>query len=181
MHEPARLPILPPSVRSFLHPLPLLPLQLVLGRVVTRLAHRRPGIFARLGGHAGKIYLIDATDLPFVFRLRPQAGRPTLEVCRRERAGPWQARIAGSLAALLGMIHGSLDGDALFFSRDLHVEGDIEAVLALRNALDDAEIDLLSEAAAALGPAGPAVEGALRRILAEASRRSGLALVRAGS
>ena len=181
MHGPASLPTLPPPVRILLRPLPLLPLQLVLGRIVTHLARRRPGIFARLGAHAGKVYVIDATDLPFAFRLRPQPGRPVLEVCRREQTGPWHARIAGSLAALLGMIHGSLDGDALFFSRDLHVEGDTEAVLALRNALDDAEIDLLSEAAAALGPAGQAMQGAMRRVLTEASRLSGLTLLRAGS
>ena len=181
MHEIASLPTLPPAVRILLRPLPLLPLQLVLGRMVTHLGRHRPGIFTRLGTHADKVYLIDATDLPFAFRLRPQPERPVLEVCRREKAGTWQVRIAGPLAALLGMIHGSLDGDALFFSRDLYVEGDTEAVLALRNALDDAEIDLLSEVTAALGPAGPAVEGAMRRVLAEATRLSGFALLRAGS
>jgi predicted lipid carrier protein YhbT len=42
---------------------------------------------------------------------------------------------------LVGMLDGSYDGDALFFSRDLVIEGDTSAVLALRNALDDAEID----------------------------------------
>jgi predicted lipid carrier protein YhbT len=42
---------------------------------------------------------------------------------------------------LLGMIDGTYDGDALFFSRDLTIEGDTEAVLALRNALENAEFD----------------------------------------
>lgn len=46
------------------------------------------------------------------------------------------------------MVHGALDGDALFFSRDILIEGDTEAVLALRNAVDDAEIDLAGEIAA---------------------------------
>jgi predicted lipid carrier protein YhbT len=52
----------------------------------------------------------------------------------------------------MGLVDGTYDGDALFFSRDIAVDGDIEAVLALRNAVDDASIDLLHEAAAWAGP-----------------------------
>ena len=69
----------------------------------------------------------------------------------------------------MGLIDGSYDGDALFFSRDLVVEGDIEAVIALRNAIDDAGVDLVADTAALLGRSGhwekgfgrspPAVEG----------------------
>jgi predicted lipid carrier protein YhbT len=165
-----------------LRPLPLFPLRLALSRVVARLAAERPAIFHRLGEHAEKAYLIDAVDLPFVFRLRPSAARPSLELCRRAApgvsSGPWDARIAGPLAALLGMIHGSFDGDALFFSRDIVVEGDTEAVLALRNALDDAEIDLLAEAAGLFGPAGGAVDRVGRSVLSGASRLTGVSLVR---
>jgi len=39
------------------------------------------------------------------------------------------------------MIDGTYDGDALFFSRDLVIEGDTEAVLALRNAIENAELN----------------------------------------
>lgn len=77
------------------------------------------------------------------------------------------------------MIHGTLDGDALFFARDLVIEGDTEAVLALRNALDDAEIDLLTAAAAALGSAGARFESFARNLLREVSRLTGFALTRA--
>ncbi|HEC14815.1 MAG TPA: lipid carrier protein, partial [Rhodospirillales bacterium] len=48
------------------------------------------------------------------------------------------------------------DGDALFFSRDLAIEGDTGAVVALRNAVDGAEIDLIEDLVSNLGPfAGP--------------------------
>ena len=58
---------------------------------------------------------------------------------------------------LIDLAEGRLDGDALFFSRDLAVEGDTEAVVALRNAVDDAEIDLTADLASMFGPlAGPA-------------------------
>ncbi|WP_193369387.1 ubiquinone anaerobic biosynthesis accessory factor UbiT [Pelagibius marinus] len=185
MSEVQGIPLFPEPLRFLLRPLPLFPLRLALNRVVARFAAERPAIFRRLGSHAEKVYLIDAVDLPFIFRLRPSAERPSIDLCRRAvsgaRLGPWDARIAGPLAALLGMIHGSFDGDALFFSRDIVVEGDTEAVLALRNALDDAEIDLLSEAARLLGPAGGVVERVGRGVLSEAGRLTGVSLVRAES
>jgi predicted lipid carrier protein YhbT len=62
------------------------------------------------------------------------------------------ATIRGPLLALLGLLDGNFDGDALFFSRDITVDGDIGAVLALRNAVDDAQINLLDEVAASIGP-----------------------------
>jgi predicted lipid carrier protein YhbT len=37
------------------------------------------------------------------------------------------------------LLEGKLDGDALFFSRDLVVDGDTEAVVMLRNIIDGAE------------------------------------------
>lgn len=169
---------LPTSVRFLLLPLPLPPLGLLLQQMARSVGQRQPGLFARLGAHAEKIFLLDPTDLPFVFRLEPRRDRPHIEPCRREVAGAWDARIAGTLGALLGLVHGAADGDALFFSRDIVIEGDTEAVLALRNALDDAELDLLAEAAVALGPAGNAAERIARYLVPIASRLTRLALTR---
>jgi len=41
---------------------------------------------------------------------------------------------------MIELLEGRADGDALFFSRTLTVEGDMEAVVALRNAIDGSEI-----------------------------------------
>ena len=79
----------------------------------------------------------------------------------------------------MGLVDGSYDGDALFFSRDLVVEGDVEAVLALRNAIDDAGIDLVADTAALFGPLAPIGErllgGALLQLkaVAGAAKREG--------
>lgn len=178
MHDATTVPLAPAPLALLLRPLPLSPLGLVLQRLAESTRERHPRLFLRLEEHAAKTFLVDPTDLPFVFRLRPRADRPTIEPRRRSHAGPWDARIAGPLAALIGMIHGAYDGDALFFSRDIVIEGDTEAVLALRNALDDAEVDLLAETAAALGPLGPALERAAAVLLPSLSRLSGLALTR---
>ena len=100
-----------------------------------RLPRSRPRLFQRLGEHASKTVLIDPTDLPIVFRAfaRPANGRGSRS-SRRGVPVNATARIAGPLAALIGLVHGAYDGDALFFSRDLVIEGDTELVLALRNA-----------------------------------------------
>src|SRR5450759_3342112 len=82
---------------------------------------------------------------------------PLLTAHRRHERPAHVAAIAGTFFNLLDMIDGSLDGDALFFSRDLQVSGDTEAVVALRNALDDFEGSALDSVVASFGPlSGPA-------------------------
>lgn len=54
--------------------------------------------------------------------------------------------------ALLNLLDGKVDGDALFFSRSLTVEGDTEALLTLRNAMDSDDIDLIREILSSFGP-----------------------------
>jgi len=71
---------------------------------------------------------------------------------RRHEQPAHVATIAGTFFNLLDMIDGALDGDALFFSRDLKVSGDTEAVVALRNALDDFEGSALDSVVASFGP-----------------------------
>ena len=55
------------------------------------------------------------------------------------------------------------DGDAAFFSRDLEVSGDTEAVVRLRNALDDVDGSIAEETAAMFGRPGRAILARLRR------------------
>lgn len=52
------------------------------------------------------------------------------------------------------MVDGRYDGDALFFTRDLRVEGDTEAIVCLRNALDDVEGSVADDIAAFFGLPG---------------------------
>jgi predicted lipid carrier protein YhbT len=135
-----------------LAPVPLALLQPLFARIASHVAQSRPELFARLGPHAGKRFLIDPIDLPFVLVLTPLADRPLLTAHRRYERPAHDAGIAGSFFNLLDMIDGSLDGDALFFSRDLRVSGDTEAVVALRNALDDFEGSALDSVVASFGP-----------------------------
>jgi predicted lipid carrier protein YhbT len=138
--------------RWLLAPVPLLLMQPILGRIGTHVAKTRPELFPRLGPHAGKRFLIDPIDLPFALVLVPDASNTQLFACRRHERPRHDARIAGTFINLLNMIGGSLDGDALFFSRDLHIVGDVEAVVALRNALDDCDGNIVDAVVSAFGP-----------------------------
>lgn len=151
----------PAFVSAALRPLPLGPLQLFLSAVLRRIVRRHPRMFERLGSSAGKRYGLAPSDLPFAFVLDTTPRDSRISVVR-SLPGRLDARISGPLRALMGMADGSFDGDALFFSRIIVVEGDMEAVLALRNAVDDAGVDVLHEAAALLGPLGQLSKTLLR-------------------
>jgi predicted lipid carrier protein YhbT len=172
------VPTLPRLIARSLQPLPLAPLQLPLSLVLRSVVARHPHIFERLGVHAHKRFGLEPTDLPFAFVLAPHPKTPTLVAVRSLPVGI-PIRIAGPLLGLMGLVDGSYDGDALFFSRDLVVEGDVEAVLALRNAIDDAGIDLVADTAALFGPLAPIGErllgGALLQLkaVAGAAKREG--------
>ena len=157
----------------FSAPFALAPLNLALSRLMRRIAARHPGILRRLGPHGQVRILIDVPDAPVLLLMQPSGQRLTAH--RRTAPPPGSdATIRGRLGAFLAMLHGTEDGDALFFSGELEISGDTAAVLALRNALDDAELDLTEELATLGGRAGPA----LRRLSGIVARRSGLVLSR---
>jgi predicted lipid carrier protein YhbT len=140
-----------------LAPVPLALLQPILNRIATHVARSRSELFDRLGPHAGKRFLIDPTDLPFVLLLVPERDLPRMTAHRRSNRPVHDAAIAGTFFNLLDMIDGSLDGDAIFFSRDLAITGDTEAIVALRNALDDFEGSALDSVVGSFGSlSGPA-------------------------
>ncbi len=171
-HSP--IPRCPRQIGGALGMMPLGPLSLSLNALTKLIAGNHPGLFRRLGPHASARYILDPTDLPFAICLEPNGGSPRVRALRRKISG--DVLIAGPFAALLGLVHGAYDGDALFFSRDLVIEGDTSAALALRNAIDDAELDLFREVEQLSGPfARP-----LRLMIGLAERNTGLFLSRVG-
>lgn len=168
------IPILPPAVSRVVQVLPLLPLSISLTAYSKRIAKQHPGLFRRLGDYGHARFILDPTDLPFAIYLEPNGGVPRVAVRRGVVMKDGEARIAGPLAALLGLVHGAYDGDALFFSRDLVIEGDTAAALALRNAVDDAELDLAGEIEGMSGP----LAKPLQRLIGFVEGRTGVCLSR---
>ncbi len=144
-------------------PLPLFLLQPLLGRIVRRIAIRYPEVFDRLGSHTQTTFLIDPVNLPFVLLLKPDPANPSFRACHRSERPIHDASIAGRFLELLQLVDGSQDGDAMFFSRDLDIGGDTEAVVSLRNALDDVEGSIAMSVADLFGPPGRLALQALRR------------------
>jgi predicted lipid carrier protein YhbT len=156
-----RLPLLSHKLRPSI-PLPLV--QLGLNHVARKAAQKHRNIFARLGEHSRTTYLIDPTDLSFVISLQLDPDHPQIRAHRRGQTPPHQARIAGTLRNLMKLIEGEIDGDALFFSRTLKVEGNTAAIVVLRNALDNMEGNFFDTAADDCGALSPFAHFALYKL-----------------
>lgn len=118
------------------------------------MTHNHPRLFERLEGYWDARFVIDPVDLPIVFLLCPDPVAPRLTAAWSREGLNSTAIIGGRMLRLIDLLEGELDGDALFFSRDIEIEGDTGAVLALRNAIESEEIVLFREFAKALGPFG---------------------------
>ena len=137
--------------------------QPVMRGLTRRLADRMPGIFDRLGPHQNCRFLIDPKESPVVFLLVPSRERPDLRTFPRSRMPAHDACIAGPLRHLTAMVDGREDGDALFFSRDLQITGNLEAVVCLRNALDDMDGTAMDRVADVFGMPGRLVLALMRK------------------
>lgn len=156
-----------------LYPVPPVLLQPALNAAMMMVRRAHPDVFERMDGFGHATILIDPIDLPYVFALSPDRRAPKLVVSRAPATVDADAVIRGPLISLLDMLEGRIDGDAMFFSRQLEFEGDTEVVVALRNAVDGAEIDLTADILSLFGPfAGPArvMVKTANRIVSLASR-----------
>ncbi len=158
----ATAPLSPVLIGGMLaRPLPGFVLNPLLRLTLNTVVARHPAMFDRLQGLDCPLMLIDPSDLPFRLALCPDPARPELRLARPDDDVVATASVRGPLMTLIDLMEGRLDGDALFFSRALVVDGDTEVVVALRNALDGEEIDLLDDVLSLFGPFNP-----LARLLA---------------
>lgn len=153
----------PPIFRPRLPAIPLLPLQPVLKRIVRRIGTENPDMFNRLGPHIKARFLIDPTNFPFTLLLQPNPDNLSMTAHFRASPPECDARISGKFLDLLQLLDGDIDGDALFFARDLIITGNTEAVVCLRNALDDVDSSIAQMVADMFGPLGRAALSRLRR------------------
>lgn len=143
---------------------PLFLIQPALAWIARGVKRRHPGMFTRLGAHQATRFLIEPRGLPFVLYLRPDPRNLVLRALPTHAQPAHDARISATFLNLLRMIDGEQDGDAMFFARALVVSGDTEAVVSLRNAIDDLDGSLAASVADMFGPPGRAALGLLRRL-----------------
>lgn len=161
---PSRRARLRNAPKYALRPLPLWVVNPVLQAIIRHVAAAQPQLFQRLGEHSRKNFLIEPQNLPFVLLLRPDPERLFLRAYRDRSGLGYQIRISGSFLQLLRLLDSQLDSDAAFFARDIVVEGDTEAVVCLRNALDDVDGSVACAIADMFGFMGRGGLGILRRI-----------------
>jgi len=149
---------------GWMPPPPLAMVQPILRHVINRIAQDNPDMFGRLGPHYNAVFVIDPVNLPFVLVLRPDPDDLLLVARSRQDIPAHDAKIAGSFLDLLMLVDGDVDGDALFFARDLTITGNTEAVVCLRNALDDIEGSIAASVADMFGPPGRGTLQVLRRV-----------------
>jgi predicted lipid carrier protein YhbT len=151
-------------------PLPVI--QAAANRAFATVLDHHPGLLERMGSHANQTFAFVPTDLPWVFLITP--GTHRLTVARHPARVLANATISAPIVLLLALLEGKADGDAAFFARGIEIAGDMEAILAVRNALDDAAIDLPRELASGKGPLHRRLESALARLRAMLLAREGV-------
>lgn len=145
-----------------------------LSAALRAMIRRHPGIFRRLEPLGEADFVIDPIDLPVWFRLRPAGVAPSLTLHRGAVPDSgWTAALRAPFVTLIDLLEGRLDGDAAFFGRDIAIEGDMEAVLTLRNALEEGEVRVVRDLLPLLGPAATPVRRLLDRALPLAARAEG--------
>lgn len=156
---------------------PVILVPLPLTEALANLAYNRvllshPSLFERLDVYRERRFGFVPTDLPIAFVAKPSEGR--ISVFRKPLVREVvDVCVEAPLGILLELLQGAADGDALFFSRDLQVEGDIEALLALRNSLDDARIDLVDDVFGNASPLAPMFRTVMRHLAAGHPKEGG--------
>ncbi|MGV6806050.1 MAG: ubiquinone anaerobic biosynthesis accessory factor UbiT [Ruegeria sp.] len=148
--------------------------QPILSRVARRISSKHASLFQRLGPYQTADFLIDPVEFPFALHLRPDPNNLIFRAVQRHAAPEVAAVIRGRFLLLLELVDAEQDGDAAFFSRALEISGDTEAVVRLRNALDDVDSSIAQETADMFGPPGRAILSRLRQKYLEEERGSDL-------
>ena len=130
-------------LRPLLRPLPRKAACHLLNLALFRLHRNYPGVASRLQSIDGKTFLIAPAEFPFAI-MAQVSKTGMMKASLAEHPMSADVYVKGTLAGLIEMLEGESDGDALFFSRQLQVEGDTEALLTLRNALDSENVRVAS-------------------------------------
>ncbi len=141
---------------------PPLILQRLADRILQSVHAASPRLQERLLEADGKTFLFICSDMPFQLMLSIQQGMMIPRVLPKSSFPHTDVSIHAASPVLISLLEGTADGDALFFSRDLETEGDTEALLIFRHALDNEPLALRSLFLSLFGPFQHAVHLTLK-------------------
>ena len=135
-----------------MRPMPAKALEPLLGLAMRLVERRHPHLIERLAELAPARMIIEPRDTNHRFLIDISENETPVRLMLAHEDDEAQATISGRLATLIDLMEGRIDGDSLFFTRELTVTGDTALIVALRNTLDGEEISLLDDVLAFLGP-----------------------------
>ena len=138
--------------RAFIGATPKPALDLGAAALLAAMRRNHPHLFAVLAEQRQTRILVALTDPPRRFLLQYGGAAPSLRVVDDAADVAADAELRGGLEAMMALLEARVDGDALFFTRELAVSGDTAAVVTLRNILDRETINVLDEASSLFGP-----------------------------
>ncbi len=138
--------------RAFIGAAPRPALDFGAAALLAAMRRNHPQLFAVLAECRQTRVLVELTDPPRRFLLQFGGGVPSLRVADDAGAIAADAGLKGGLEAMMALLEARVDGDALFFTRELTVSGDAAALVTLRNILDRETISVLDEASSLFGP-----------------------------
>ncbi|WP_321576155.1 ubiquinone anaerobic biosynthesis accessory factor UbiT [Sneathiella sp. HT1-7] len=139
-----------------MRPLPVKLMSRLLTIFLGRMERLYPEIASRLAPLGFCRFHIIPTDFSFSFLIILENGKATAKILSEGQAvSNTTASISGDICSFTKLLEGSVDGDSLFFTRRLVVEGDTEAVLTLRNAVDSVDLSLKHILTGFTGPLPP--------------------------
>lgn len=133
------------------------PADIILGRLVATLSDWHPDFIRRLQDNRPAVLLVTPTDLPFRFLVMTGPAGLSLRLVLPGETVQAATQVSAPLDTLTALAECRMDADAIFFDRTLTIDGDIEPVLTIRNAIESESIQIARTVAAAFGPlAAPA-------------------------
>jgi len=128
----------------FLKFVPAFIIKIVVKRGVYSIKKKHPDVMERLSTTYGKTVYAFFTDLNYGVLTKISENKTIVEKYKAREIKA-DLLLKGNFFDLISIIEGKMDGDALFFSRKIEVEGDTEMLITIRNAFDSADIKLFKE------------------------------------
>lgn len=121
-------------------------LQNAINRLTKLFIQKHPKVITKMAEYTPARLVLIPSDMPFCFFVEFTKDNMQINIIDQNAFdGKNLTCITASLELFIKMLEGNLDGDALFFSRQLTVAGDTTIIVALRNILEAENVNIKTD------------------------------------